>query len=200
MAHDGRLKFPAWESEPLSLATDAPNHEVRLQFHGLPFRFLQPGNSNATQGRRHLKVDSSFCWQTLEAGKFFKRCERIKSPKDSSVSLVHLCPKGGDVIGPLIKGSPYQHHCFADRIIVHLIQGYEDPPDIPDRFTTVLCNSACPPEDSVNPHEPEARPPASSPVIYTQSIPSTPPTSASAFSTPSFALSTGNIIPSCICG
>ncbi|KAG2127387.1 hypothetical protein BD769DRAFT_1775932 [Suillus cothurnatus] len=199
MAHDGGLKFPAWEPEPLALATDAPNREVRLQFHGLPFRFLQPGNSNATQGRRHLKVDSSFCWQTLEAGKFFKRCERIKSPEDSSVLLVYLCPKGGDVIGPLIKGSPYQHHCFANRVIAHLIQGYKDPPDIPDRFTTVPCNSACPPEDSVNPHEPQTRTPAPSPAIYTQSVPSTPATSTSASSTPSFASSTSNVSASVPC-
>lgn len=92
MAQEGCLQFPEWRPDDLPLPSDAPNREVRLKFHGLPFRFLQPGNSNASQGRRYLNVDATFNFQSLEVVKFFKRCERIKSPEDSNVALIYLCP------------------------------------------------------------------------------------------------------------
>ncbi|KAG1850412.1 hypothetical protein F4604DRAFT_1934413 [Suillus subluteus] len=180
MAHDGHLQFPAWQAGNLPLAIDVPNHDIRLKFHSLPFHFLQPGNSNGSRGRCYLNVDATFSFQSLEVSKFFKQCDHIKSPEDSNVSLIYLCPKGGDVIGPLIKGSIYPHHYFANHIATYLIQRYEDTAGIADHFTTLPCAAACPPEDSLGtPASSTSQPSLFSPVVLSSSIPSTPTSSPS---------------------
>lgn len=40
--------------------------------------------------------------------------------------------------------SPHQHFCFANRIMGHLVQGFDDTPSVPGRFFTVPCKMRCP--------------------------------------------------------
>jgi hypothetical protein len=129
-------------------------------------------------------------------------------------------PKGGDVIGPLIKGSIYVHHCFASRIVAHLVHGYEELPEVADRFASLTCSATCPSEDllgllgshttlqpsssaSALPSTPIL--PLSTPSLshsslspdlelLTHSIPSTPATSTSPASAPLSGISVGSYI------
>lgn len=202
MAVDAKLAFPAWQPEALDLDGDNTNREMRIQFHELPFRFVLPGNANASLGQRYIRIDHSFSFQSLQFSIFQKRCSRVTNPADPTVGLLYICasintccsivihvsitlgPKGGPIVGPVNPGSPVQHYCFANRIMAHLVQGINDPLGTPDRFQTVTCKASCP-EDDV-PQSPVA-------VSY---VPSTPSTSVSAATTSSSNFSTGSNISS----
>jgi hypothetical protein len=49
--------------------------------------------------------------------------------------------------------SPHQHFCFANHIMGHLVQGFDDTPSVPGRFFTVPCKTRCP-EDAPTPPMP----------------------------------------------
>ncbi|KAG1856406.1 hypothetical protein DFJ58DRAFT_840914 [Suillus subalutaceus] len=120
---DANICFPSYNPDPLDLAPDELNQDVRTDFHNLPFRFIVPGYSNAHQGQRYLRVDHSFSFQELRFSTFQKKC-----------------PKGGPLIGLVEPKSPHQHFCFANRIMGHLVQGFDDTPSVPGRFFTVPWN------------------------------------------------------------
>ncbi|KAG1778069.1 hypothetical protein EV702DRAFT_1196472 [Suillus placidus] len=141
---DGNLSFPPWHPEPLYLAPDELNQDIRQQFHELPFHFITPGYSNASQGQRYLHVDQSFTFQQLQFAAFQKKIEHIRAPDDSNTSLLYICPKGGPLIGPVEPNSPSQHFCFANCIMAHLQQGITDPTATPNEFFSPACKRSCP--------------------------------------------------------
>jgi hypothetical protein len=91
MTIDGNLSFPSYTCDPLYLASDEPNQDIREEFHKLPFRFIIPGYSNAHHGQRYLRVDQSFTFQQLQFPTFQKKCERVRAPDDGSTGLLYLC-------------------------------------------------------------------------------------------------------------
>lgn len=88
---DANICFPSYTPDPLDLAPDELNQDVRTDFHNLPFRFIVPGYSNAHQGQRYLRVDHSFSFQQLRFSTFQKKCERVRAPDDHSTGLLFLC-------------------------------------------------------------------------------------------------------------
>lgn len=91
MTLDANISFPSYSPDPLDLASDELNQDIRKEFHDLPFRFITPGYSNAHQGQRYLRVDHSFTFQQLQFSTFQKKCERVRAPDDGSTGLLYLC-------------------------------------------------------------------------------------------------------------
>ncbi|KAG2114773.1 uncharacterized protein F5147DRAFT_770088 [Suillus discolor] len=87
----------------------------------------------------------------LQFSTFQKKCERVRAPDDGSTGLLYLCPKGGPLIGPVEPRSPQQHFCFANCIMGHLVQGFDNAPSLPGHFFTTPCKAACPANDAPNP-------------------------------------------------
>ncbi|KAG2158375.1 uncharacterized protein EDB93DRAFT_1246224 [Suillus bovinus] len=130
---DTNICFPSYTPDPLDLAPDELNQDVRTDFHNLPFQFIVPGYSNAHQGQQYLHVNHSFLFQELRFSTFQKKC-----------------PKGGPLIGPVEPKSPHQHFCFVNHIMGHLVQSFNNTPSIPGHFFTVPCKTRCP-EDAPTP-------------------------------------------------
>jgi len=121
---DANICFPSYNPDPLDLAPDELNQDVRTDFHNLPFRFIVPGYSNAHQGQRYLRVDHSFSFQELRFSVFQKKCERVRAPDDHSTGLLFLCMFW--VFSHLVESAKYVQQ--AQKVDLSLDRWSPSPP------------------------------------------------------------------------
>jgi hypothetical protein len=74
-----------------ALNDDTTNHEMCIQFHGLPFCFILPGNGNAALGQHYIHIDYSFAFQSLQFSVFQKQMFTVISPEDLTVGSLYIC-------------------------------------------------------------------------------------------------------------
>jgi hypothetical protein len=91
MLVQGQIEFPPWTPEHLTIDATQQNHDLRLQFHELPFRVLKPGNKRQNGLGQYLSVDHSLAFHDFSHSIITKLAAKIKNPFDRSTGILVIC-------------------------------------------------------------------------------------------------------------